>query len=1033
MKRHVALLAVLPLLTALCGFGSTRPHKAGAHKMIVHKIAAQRQFHFPPTKGRGLELLQRHAAGERKQAPARGYLAESHTGVRSTTQTRVKPRKYSNPPISQIGFVSAAQIPAGGYLKQESLAGYFTNDGNPGVLSLVGDPLNPGTFYFSVVESNGDGTFKAAVWTPTPGNVQDPYAIGDLDGDGLDDIVFVHQPGTNGVASSNFDVLFSNGDGTFSAGNNYVIGPNSLSGGALGVDQTSGFLDVVAVDSATPGNVWTVTGNGDGTFSATPTSVALSGPVGYDVTVADLNGDGMMDVTANDQNSGVQMVYLATSPTAYAAGVSVDTSDGVHDACSTTVGDLNGDGFPEIVNANCGDNTITIFVNNGDGTFGTGTYYNVATNVAAQNASFVFPEAVAIGDVNGDGLPDIVSTNSYSGDVTVLLGGGDGTVQSPSVGFALGGYPNQPALVADFNGDGLADIIVPDDLYSLAYMKGYGDGTFRAGVDYYSPISDGGEATGYDIATGDFNGDGFTDVVVGNCCDTSVGITVFLSRGDGSLQPGVNYGSGGGLAFVAVADFDGDGKLDIAASDFYNGVVQIFSGDGQGNFTVGATYATDATNTNPEAIVVADFNGDGKPDVAVANFNGSNIGVLLNDGEGGFGPPANYAICSSTWEVTAADINGDGYPDLLAPLPSCTGMAVILNAADGTGTFNPSTDFGVGNSPWQVAVGDLNGDGKADLAITMDDPVNGHGVAIALGNGDGTFQAVNIPAYPTTLEPNYYSPYPSYIRLVDLDGDGKLDLVYSNSNFGTVGVMYGVGDGTFYDPVEYASASDIFGLALGDLNGDGALDVVTAVYYTSGVTTLINNSGTGAAPNYAISANPSSATVTAGGSGTFTFTLTPRNFYNGTVTFSCGTLPSKTTCVFSNPTLTPNGNGVMTTTLTLKTTATTTTSANLDLNLHRNGASLLATFAGMGVFGLMLAGDWRKKSGRRLGIILTLVALGMMLTLVGCGGSSSNNTQTTVPGTPTGSYTVTVTATGTAGTNGGSTAAHPVNVTLTVQ
>src|SRR5206468_7571416 len=137
----------------------------------------------------------------------------------------------------------------------------------------------------------------------------------------------------------------------------------------------------------------------------------------------------------------------------------------------------------------------------------------------------------------------------------------------------------------------------------------------------------------------------------------------------------------------------------------------------------------------------------------------------------------------------------------------------------------------------------LNGDGIPDLAITRDDFTNGHGVTVAINDGTGVFSVLNAIAFPTSLQIAYYQPLPTYIRLADLDGDGKLDLVYTNTNYGTVGVMYGLGNGTFFDPVEYPTSSYSFGLAIGDVNGDGAPDAVTAVDFTAGVTTLINNSG----------------------------------------------------------------------------------------------------------------------------------------------------------------------------------------------
>jgi hypothetical protein len=220
-------------------------------------------------------------------------------------------------------------------------------------------------------------------------------------------------------------------------------------------------------------------------------------------------------------------------------------------------------------------------------------------------------------------------------------------------------------------------------------------------------------------------------------------------------------------------------------------------------------------------------------------------------------------------------------------------------------------------------------------------------------------------------------------------------------------------------------------MVLADVNGDGAVDVVTvgtAGNSTSEATVLINSGGSGAAPNYNVTANPATESVTAGQTGTYVVTLTPRNFYNGTVTFACAGLPAKATCAFSNPTLTPNGNTPMTTTLSLQTTAPISASLT-----PAHGSMLLASLSSVGIFGLILAGNWKRN--RRMGIILGVLAIGMVLMMVGCGGSNSSPpvTVTPIPGTPTGSYPITVTATGTAGTNGGNTAAHTLIVTLVVQ
>ena len=125
-------------------------------------------------------------------------------------------------------------------------------------------------------------------------------------------------------------------------------------------------------------------------------------------------------------------------------------------------------------------------------------------------------------------------TNYDAASVTILTGNGDATVNVPDTGYGTGGdEPYYPAVVADFNGDGLADIVQVDDVYSYAYLQGYGDGTFHAAVNYYGAINGGGWPETSTVASGDFNGDGFQDFAVGTCCTNSTGITIFLSRGDG--------------------------------------------------------------------------------------------------------------------------------------------------------------------------------------------------------------------------------------------------------------------------------------------------------------------------------------------------------------------------------------------------------------------------------------------------------------------------------------------------------------------
>jgi hypothetical protein len=989
MKR-LSLYIPLLILAAVPGFGSSTARSANS----------QNQFHFPAKTSKASPASKlSHAQRRLSQRPeVRPDPLVKQSQTRSAAQAQSKRALApSNLPTGKLGFVSASQIPAGGGADWPAAIGDFNGDGKQDAVTIVENYVSSWTYSISVVLGNGDGTFQSPVLSAIPGgDTCAAFVVGDVNGDGKADLLVVHLAGQCSNSTSNFDVLLSNGDGTFTQGNNYLISSSSLAGGVLEDVNGDGHLDVFAVDSANPGNLWTVLGNGDGTFSTSPTSLALSGQVTQAV-LTDLNGDGVLDVAGNNANAANPnqvWVYVSTSATTYASGAAllISGTSPVYHACGLAAGDMTGDGKPEIVTPNCSDNTVTIYVNNGDGSFQSGAYFAAASNNAnttSPTTPYVYPEAVTIADVNGDGKADIISSNDDAGDVTILLGNGDGTVKLPTVGYATGGYPFQPAIVADFNGDGFPDILIPDDEFSLAYLKGYGDGTFLAGLDFYSQTSDTGEPESYGVATGDFNGDGIPDVVVGNCCDSTVGVTVFLSRPDGSMQQGVNYGSDGSLLFVTVADFNKDGNLDIAAADDGNGVVQIFYGKGDGTFTTGPTFATDTTSSEPYDLVAADFNGDGYPDLAVVNYIGStnsDVAILLNDGTGNFKPAVPYALSSWAWlGIAAGDLNGDGKLDLAIPLYQGSSVAMLFGNGDGT-FQTPETDIALGAfQPQSVAIADLNGDKIMDIAVTLDNG-GGEDIAVILGTGSGNFGTPALLA-SSLQNINLNSPAPEFIKAADIDGDGNLDLVYANNGYATVGILFGQGNGLFYAPVEYPVGSEPWGIAVADVNNDGSPDVVTANEDASGITVLLNANGSGTLGNYTISASPANASVSAGSTATFTLTITPSNHYNGTITLSCGTsLPSLATCTFNPPSVTLSGDAPVTVQLTISTTAV---SASLQHPRHTSSI-LLASFGGMGLFGLVLTGSFKKRS-RWTSVLLGMLILIMMFSLVACGGSSSSN------------------------------------------
>jgi hypothetical protein len=213
------------------------------------------------------------------------------------------------------------------------------------------------------------------------------------------------------------------------------------------------------------------------------------------------------------------------------------------------------------------------------------------------------------------------------------------------------------------------------------------------------------------------------------------------------------------------------------------------------------------------------------------------------------------------------------------------------------------------------------------------------------------------------------------------------------------------------------------------------MDVVTAGDDFAGATVLLNNSGTGTKADYAVAADTNTATVTAGSPATYNLTLTGKNGYNGTVTFSCSGLPAKATCSFSPASVVATGNLPQSTALTITTTAATAYFVQpARPNSKPSAPTFWASLSGLGVFGLVLAGDGKKRNRRQMAIVLGILLLVMMFSLLGCGGGSSsggngNGGGGGTPGTPAGSYTVAVTATGT----GSSAPTHTMNLTLVVQ
>jgi FG-GAP-like repeat/Abnormal spindle-like microcephaly-assoc'd, ASPM-SPD-2-Hydin len=355
------------------------------------------------------------------------------------------------------------------------------------------------------------------------------------------------------------------------------------------------------------------------------------------------------------------------------------------------------------------------------------------------------PQGIVVGDFNHDGKLDMAVASLYSTQVSVLLGNGDGTFR-PAVQYASGPGPRW-MVAADINGDGNLDLAVADFATTpnnVAVLLGNGDGTFQAPTFLSVP----GIPSG--IAVGEFNGDKKLDLAVTNwVIGSQPYLSVFLGNGDGSFQPPINNLTSATPLAVAVGDFSGDGKLDAAVGENNVGSfqLQILLGNGDGTFGSGQIYGL---VDEVSAVVAADFRNDGKIDLAAAGILGPGVQVLLGNGDGTFQTPVNYLVPSS-YSIAVADLNGDGKLDMAVanfggPNGNQSDASVLLG--NGDGTFQPAANYPIGKLSTFVAVGDFNNDKMPDLVLT--DRVDSDVIEL-LNTGVVSFSPTNPVSFATQL------------------------------------------------------------------------------------------------------------------------------------------------------------------------------------------------------------------------------------------------------------------------------------------
>jgi hypothetical protein len=520
------------------------------------------------------------------------------------------------------------------------------------------------------------------------------------------------------------------------------------------------------------------------------------------------------------------------------------------------------------------------------------------------------------------------------------------------------------------------------------------------------------------VAIADFNNDGKPDIAVVDFGDPNVGdnggVSILIGNGDGTFQPAKNLTVGKNPTRITAGDFNSDSNSDllvVRAGDDTGGDygdATIFPGKGDGTFGSGQVLAP---GKNPFAVAVSDLNADHKLDLIFANStnfrNDNSVAILLGNGDGTFQSPVVYAVAAggSPSSISLTDANQDERSDLAV----FWGSTVYFYFGNGDGTFQNGPSVFAGSLRFFSTIGDFNQDGKVDLldrGCSLFKPFT-CSTSLRLGNGDGTFQTANaIPDASIT----------SAEVAADVNGDSNLDLIGTSSDHTQLVVLLGNGDGTFQQAVTFAAGtSPRIGL-VADFDGDKAPDLVS-VNSDAAISVLLN---TGI--DFSISAPPLSPTsVRAGQTATSTVSLSLLNAFDNPVSLACAVTPVQAgspTCSLSSNSVTFDSAGKASATVTV-TVGSAAASVRVSpatrggFNPSSLGWLPVAGFAFMGIS----LSCTRARKGKRNFLAIAPVVAGLIL-LAGCGGGSS--------GPPPVNYAITITA------MSGSTQ-HSTVVTLTVQ
>lgn len=656
---------------------------------------------------------------------------------------------------------------------------------------------------------------------------------GDLNSDGATDMIIL--TGSSSGSSNTITVLLNDRRGNFNLFNSISVN-FAVVGVTLADFNQDGTLDlaVAAVNSSGSGGTSSLIvyfNNGDGVLSS-PNTVTLQGSATA-LAAGDINNDGALDiVAANSPSSNFGMVTVLTNNGFGVFTVTGNLSVGGQPR-AVAVADFNGDGTQDIVTVNTNATGSTLY-NSGGGSFLIASNFTITTN-----SSSFFQVSLAVGDLNNDNRPDLVVSGGDSNVFYTLLNTSGVFAGSTPTTFQNFDFRIRSIAVGQVIGDGNLDVVFAgggtfsDSISATAVLAGNGAGTFNAANAVLSPT--GTLPSSVNIA--DFNGDGRNDLVTTN--STSNDVSVLLNNGSDRFGPDV-FSTTSAPGVIVAADFNGDGNLDTASASTQSVTgnnLLISLGNGAGG--VSGTQSNGLTN-GVQALVATDVNNDSRTDLIAAvasTSSGSSIFVFLNSGNNAaifpFPPSATFTVSFTVRALVVGDFNNDGRRDLIATSTNSNLIAVFLGAP--SGVFFAPTTFAAPVSNAVVTTGDFNGDGRLDLAVAGNSSNGAGAISILLGNGGGNFTQS-----PESVQVNT----PTSITSGDFNGDSILDVAVANgSNSNTasiVAVALGIG-GRFGAPTNYTVGSDARSVTAADFNGDSRPDLIVANRASNSVSVLTNN------------------------------------------------------------------------------------------------------------------------------------------------------------------------------------------------